>query len=181
MKTPYRPFAAVLALLLAPALGAQTPQQFNRPSAAHAKLTYFVGSWSFTGDIQPSPMGPGGPFTATDTCEWFSGGFFVVCRSNGQGPSGATQGLYFLGYSAERQRYTYAGIGNDQGEQGEATGTISGDVWSWDADFTANGQAMKGRYTLTQKNANSYTFKWEVAPAGGPFAVVQSGTATRKP
>jgi hypothetical protein len=181
MNRSYRPLVALLALLAAPALGAQQTQQFNRPGAAHEKLTYFVGTWSLEGEVKPSPMGPGGPFTATDTCEWFTGGFFVVCRSKGQGPTGTMEGLYFLGYSTERQRYTYAGIGNDQGEQGTATGSIAGDTWNWEVEFTANGQPMKGRYTAKQVSPNSYTFTWEVAPAAGPFALVQSGTATRKP
>src|SRR2546422_11098218 len=60
------------------------------------KLAYFLGRWSETVDMKPGPMGPGGKMTATSTCEWFSGGFYLVCRSEGRGPTGPQQGLGIL-------------------------------------------------------------------------------------
>ena len=58
-------------------------QPAPKPSAEHQKLAYFVGTWTSTGEMKPSPFGPGGKMTSTETCEWFDGGFAVVCRSQG--------------------------------------------------------------------------------------------------
>ena len=77
-----------LALITAPALlSAQAPQA-PKPGPEHQKLAYFAGRWSETADMKPGPMGPGGTMTGTSSCEWFQGGFYLVCRSNGRSPSG---------------------------------------------------------------------------------------------
>ena len=41
------------------------------------------------------------------------------------------------------------------------------------------GQTVKGRYTIKQVSADSYTWTWEMSMGGGPFAVVATGTDTR--
>jgi hypothetical protein len=72
-------FFVLLAVSLTPA--ALVPSV--KPEAEHQRLGYFVGKWTGSGQIRPGPMGPGGRFTSTDTCEWFDGGFAVVCRTEG--------------------------------------------------------------------------------------------------
>lgn len=170
---------ALLTLAAAPLLSAQAPAAPPRPGPEHQKLNFFAGRWTFEADMKPSPMGPAGKITGTETCEWFTGGFFLVCRSDGQGPAGEMKGLYFLGYSAERKRYTYAGIGNDQGEGGSATAELASDTWTWEGESLMGGQTMKGRYVIKQTSADSYTFTWEMSMAGGPWTLVQTGTAAR--
>src|SRR3989449_11201669 len=78
MAIAYRSLAAVVTLLAAPVLRAQTPAAAPKPGPEHQKLAYFLGRWSETVDMKPGPMGPGGKMTATSTCEWFSGGFYLV-------------------------------------------------------------------------------------------------------
>src|SRR6266508_3873092 len=87
-------------------LGAQAPPQ--KPGPEHKKLDYFVGKWTSTADMKASPFGPGGKMTASDTCEWFQGGFAVVCHSEGTGPTGPTKGIGIMGYSLEEKKYTYS-------------------------------------------------------------------------
>jgi hypothetical protein len=41
-----------------------TPQ----PSPAHKKLAAFVGTWKDEAEIKPSPLGPGGKMSLTETC-----------------------------------------------------------------------------------------------------------------
>src|SRR2546426_10561000 len=110
MAIAYRSLAAVVTLLAAPVLRAQTPAAAPGPGPEHQKLAYFLGRWRETVDMKPGPMGPGGKMTATSTCEWFSGGFYLVCRPQGRGPTGPQQGGGIPGDSTERKRDRCDGI-----------------------------------------------------------------------
>lgn len=166
------------ALVVAPALGAQMAEA-PKPGPEHEELAYYVGNWTSAGKINDSPMGPGGPITATTSCERFTGNFYVVCRSDGTSPSGPTHGMWFLGYSAERQRYTYYGIDNTGMGAEPAYGQVSGDTWTWEWESTMQGQAVKGRYVTKHKSPDAYDWYWEISVAGGPFARMGEGTDTR--
>src|SRR5262245_59022983 len=73
---------------------AQTPAPAAaKPGPEHERLGYFVGKWTTEGEIKPSPMGPGGKMTSTDTCEWFDGHFSVVCHSTGKSPAGPSKSV----------------------------------------------------------------------------------------
>ena len=133
---------AVLALLTlggAVALDAQAAPSPPKPGPEVQKLAYFVGRWTMEGTMQPGPMGPGGKMTGTDTCEWFPGGFHVVCKSAGQGPAGAMHALNLFGYNPERKRYTFYGIDNSGFGDG-ASGVLEGDTWNWEAESMMGGQ-----------------------------------------
>src|SRR5256885_11311930 len=104
MAIAYRSLAAVVTLLAAPALRAQAPAAAPKPGPEHQKLAYFAGRWNEVGQMKPGPMGPGGQVTSTSTCEWFAGGFSIVCRSDGKSTASETHGLGILGYSTERKR-----------------------------------------------------------------------------
>ena len=171
--------AAAAALLAAPALVAQAPPAPPKPAPEVQKLAYFAGRWNETADMKTSPMGPGGKMTTASSCEWFPGGFYVVCRGDGTGPMGPTHGLGILGYSTESKRYTYYGIDNSGMGGGPAYGNVAGDTWTWEDESQMGGQTVKGRYTIKQVSADSYTWTWEMSMGGGPFAVVATGTDTR--
>ena len=95
---------ALFSLAVVPALlSAQAPQP-PKPGPEVQKLAMFAGRWTSTGEMKPGPMGPGGKMTATSNCEWFEGGFYIVCRSDGTTPGGPMKGLGILGYSTERKK-----------------------------------------------------------------------------
>ena len=181
MRIAYRTLAAAVtaALLAAPALVAQAPQAPPKPGPEVQKLAYFAGRWNEVVDMKPSPMGPGGRMTVSSSCEWFSGGFFLVCRSDGTGPTGATHGLGILGYNTESKRYTYYSIDNSGMSGPVAYGDLAGDTWTWTTEDTMNGQQVKSHFTIKQVSQDSYTWTWEMAMGGGPFAVMATGTDTR--
>jgi hypothetical protein len=165
-----------LALVLTPAvLGAQAAQA-PQPGPEVKKLAVFAGRWTGTGDMKPGPMGPGGKMTSTNNCEWFSGGFYLVCRSSGTSPQGPMQGLGILGYSAERQKYTYYGIDNTGMPAEPAYAQVSGNTWNWEGEGTFGGQPYKSRYTITLVSPDEYSWKWEMSMAGSPMAVMAEGT-----
>jgi len=178
MKIPCRSLAAVT-LLATAALRAQAPAAAPKPGPEHQKLAYFAGRWNEVGQMKPGPMGPGGQMTSTSTCEWFAGGFSLVCRSDGKGPTGETHGLGILGYSTERKRYTYYGVDNS-GMGGDLSyGDLTGDTWTWEGESLMGGKPVKGHYTIKQVSPDSYTWKWEMSVGGGPWTLMAEGTDTR--
>ena len=178
MKVAYRSLAAVTLLGIAP-LRAQAPAAAPKPGPEHQKLAYFAGRWSEVGDVKPGPMGPGGTMTTTSTCEWFAGGFYLVCRSEGKTPSGETRGLGIIGYSADRKRYTYYGIDNSGMGGDPSYGELTGDTWTWEGESLMGGKPVKGRYTIKQVSPDSYTWKSEISVGGGPWTQMAEGTDTR--
>jgi hypothetical protein len=177
MSKRYYAALAFVTLAGASTLRAQAPEP-PKPGPEHQKLAYFVGRWNIEGTVQASPMGPAGSITATDTCEWFAGGFHIVCKSDGRGPAGEMHGLNLLGYNAEKKRYTYYGIDNSGWGDG-ATGEVVGDTWNWESEATYGGQVVKTRYTIKQLSPDSYTWRLETSMAGGPWTLGGEGRETR--
>lgn len=62
----------------------QAPSGPPKPEPELQKLAYFAGKWASEGEMKPSSFGPGGKFTFIQTCEWFAGGFALVCHSEGK-------------------------------------------------------------------------------------------------
>jgi hypothetical protein len=170
---------AALTLLATPALRAQAPAQAPKPGPEHQRLAYFAGRWNEVGELKPGLMGPGGKMAGTSTCEWFSGGFHVVCHSDGRGPGGEMRGLAILGYSTERKRYTYYGVDNSGMGGDPAYAELAGDTWTWLWESQMGGQTVKGRYVVKQVSPDKYTWTWEMSIAGGAWTPVGEGTDTR--
>ncbi|HYT05759.1 MAG TPA: DUF1579 family protein [Gemmatimonadales bacterium] len=177
MRIAYRSLAAVT-LLATSTLRAQAPPA-PKPGPEHQKLDYFAGRWHEVAEVKPGPMGPGGKMAGTSTCEWFAGGFYLVCRSDGSGPAGEMRGLGIMGYSTERTHYTYYGIDNSGMGGDPAYGELRGDTWDWHGESLMGGKTVKGHYVIKQVSPDSYTWKWEISMGGGPWTVVAEGTDTR--
>ena len=62
-----------------------------RPGPEVEKLSYFVGAWSSTGHIKPSPLGEGGDTKGRESCGWLPGKFFVGCMMLSESPMGRIQ------------------------------------------------------------------------------------------
>jgi hypothetical protein len=168
-----------IALTCAAAAAAQAPAGPPAPGPEHKKLDYFVGKWTTESELKPSPFGPGGKMTGRDSCEWFAGGFHLVCRAEGKGPMGEVKGLSLLGYSGEEKAYTYMGIDN-MGMGSTARGTLAGGVWTWNGEDKMGGKVIKSRYVITQQSKDAYTFKWDMSQDGGKtWTPVMEGKETR--
>src|SRR5262249_21388584 len=173
-------FATVLAVsLISSALAAaQNPPAKPTPGPEVKKLDYFAGNWTSTGDIQPSPFGPGGKFTNSEQNSWMPGGFFLVSHVDAKTRMGPGKTMSIFGYDPEEKVYTFQAY-NSMGMAEHAKGTLAGDTWTWTNEEKMQGKVTRGRYTIKVLSPTSYTFKFEMAPEGGNWATVMEGKATK--
>jgi uncharacterized protein DUF1579 len=170
--------AVVVTMSCAAGLFAQAPPQ--KPGPEHKKLEYFVGKWASTGEIKASPFGPAGKLTSTDACEWFQGGFAVVCDSQGTMPTGPMKGLAVMGYSADQKMYTYYGLDSSAMSMTSVPkGTVEGDTWTYNDESMMGGQTVTSRFVMKILSPDSYTFKWEAVGPDKKWMTIMDGTATR--
>jgi len=181
LTTKERPVKKLLVILVILAFAvpclAQTAQP-PKPGPEVQKLAYTVGTWKVEGETKAGPFGPAGKFSGTDTCEWFAGGFHMVCRGEGTGPEGKTTDLVILAYDVEAKAYTYHYI-SSRGESGSSKGSLTGGTWTWLWDGKAVGKPAKYRLTEVEVSPTSSTFKLESAVAGGPWTVIEEGKSTK--
>ena len=155
---------------------AQAPKPTPGPEVK--RMSYFAGQWKFEGEAKDSPLGPGGKVSASETCEWFAGGFQLVCRTKGTGPKGAGTGQSVMAYDAARKAYTFFAI-SSHGDNIFVRGQVQGKVWTWTDELTVDGKKIKLIATVTEETATSYAFKLEAAVDGGQPMVVEQGKSTR--
>ena len=170
-----------VALAFSGAAIAADPPAAPKPAPEHEKLGYFVGHWTMEGTVKDSPMGPGGKMQSRDHCEWFDGGFAVVCKGKGSGPAGEMTNLGILAYSSEEKAYTYYGIDNSGMVQMTVPrGTHDGDTWTYTDESKMGGKMVKSRYVIKEVSATSYTFHWDVQGNDGKWSTLVEGTETKK-
>jgi hypothetical protein len=178
-----RAWVVVLACAFVLATGsawAQSAGEAPKPSPEHKKLGYFVGTWTSKGEMADNPFMPGGPFSSTDKCEWFEGGFSVVCHTEGKGPMGPTKGLGIMTYSPEEKVYAYYGVDNTpMAMMSIPRGTIDGDTWTYLDESEMGGATVKSRYVLKVLSPTSYSFKWEMQAKDGSWQTIMNGTSTK--
>ena len=170
---------AMLAVAVAGVTLAQGPSGPPKPGPEHQKLAFFVGKWNTGGESKPSAFGPGGKYTANETCEWFNGGFAVVCHSSGKFGEQAIKGLTVTSYDPAEKTYVFFET-NSVGENVFARGTLDGDTWTWNNQGTSDGKPWKARFTLKQASADSATYKFEMAGGDDPLTLVMEGKQTRQ-
>jgi hypothetical protein len=152
-----------------------------RPGPETERLAFFVGKWRTSGEMKETPFGPAGKFTATESCQWFSGKFSLVCKSKGKGPSGPTEGLGIMGYNAEEKVYVYYGIDNSPMAMTTVPrGSFSDDAWTYEDESRMGGQLVKSRYVMRKTGKNSYTSAWSILGADGQWKTCMEATSTRE-
>lgn len=156
------------------------PSMPQKPTPEHQKLAYFVGKWTSGGDMKQSPFGPAGKVTSTDACEWFEGGFAVICRNEGKGPMGPVKGIGIMGYDAAQKVYTYYGVDSTAMVMTSVPrGTVQGDTWTYTDESMMGSQTVKSRYVLKVLSPTSYSFKWETQGPDGKWATIMEGTSRK--
>ena len=144
-------------------------------------MGYFVGKWTTEGEMKPGPMGPGGKFSSSDDCEWFEGGYTVVCRSEGTTPSGDSRSMGILGYSPEEKVYTYYGVNNTpMGMPSVPKGTFQDGTWTYTDEGTMGGRKYKSRVTIEEVSPTAYTFQMAIQGGNGKWLTVSESKSTKR-
>ena len=112
------------------AFGATLAQDAPKPGPEQKTLGYFAGKWTSEGEMKPGPFGPGGKMTSTDNCEWFAGGFQLVCRGQGGGAMGPMTTLGVIAYNPAEKAYTFYGI-DSTGMTDYSKGKKAGNTWTF--------------------------------------------------
>jgi hypothetical protein len=156
----------------------QTPEM-PKPGPEHQRLSAFVGTWTFEGEMKPGPMGPGGKMTGTDRIQWMPGNFFVERRFEGKGPMGEVKGLEILGYDAGKKVHTYRFFDN-MGMTGSGTFTIKGDTWTASGTMDMAGTTFHDRCDLTfGGRGKTLTIACEMSSDGKSWTPAFQGKATK--
>ena len=149
-----------------------------KPGPEHEALGFFAGKWTFEGEAKESPMGPAGKISSTESCEWFEGGFALICRSEGQNPMGPAKALGIMSYDAERQAYTYYGLDSTM-PPFTATGEREGKVWRYHTESKMGETTVRTRVTITETSPTSYSFEMETSTDGTTWTPVMEGKSTK--
>jgi hypothetical protein len=151
-----------------------------KPGPEHQRLGYFVGTWTTEGEMKPSEMGPGGKITSVDKCEWFQGGFSVICHSEGKSPMGPSKSIGILGYSTEERVYTYSGVDNSGMTMTTVPrGTRQGDTWIYTDESMMGGKKVKSRVTIKELSPSAYAFKMDMQDPEGKWATWMESKSTK--
>lgn len=161
------------------ALGESPPSQQPKPGPEVQKLAYYLGTWRGEGEAKPGPFGPGGKLSSTTTCEWFAGGFHLVCRGEEHGPTGKRTFLNIRGYDEKTKGYTEYSI-SDLGESEHNTGgIIVGNQRSFVFDMDMEGKPTKLRYVEVQESPTLFTYRAEASVDRGPWTAIAEGKVTK--
>ena len=154
---------------------AQAPPEGPKPGPEHKKLEYFLGTWKVETEIKANEYVPAGKTVGTETDTLGPGGFYVESRAEGgQLPTR----FGFMAYDSHAKAYTsyYA---SSVGLVGAATGSVSGNAWTWMVEDKFAGKAVKGRTTITTLSPTQYTIKYEMADEKGGYTTIVEGKATK--
>jgi Protein of unknown function (DUF1579) len=153
----------------------ETPSQQPKPGAEIQKLAYYLGTWEGAGEAKDGPFGPGGKLSSTTTCEWFAGGFHLVCRGEEHGPTGKRTFLNIRGYDEKTKGYTEYSV-SDLGESEYNTGgTIVGNKRTFTFAIDAGGKPTQLRYVEVQVSPTLFTYQAAASTDGGPWTVIAEG------
>lgn len=107
----------------------------------------------------------------TETCEWFSGEFSVVCHTETLARMGVLKTLTILTYDPEEKVYRFYEF-NSAGWNNSAKGTVNGNTWTFQGESKMGGKLVKSRSTIELPSPDSATMKSEMSVDGGPWAPV---------
>ena len=159
---------------------AAAPQEpmMPKPGPEHEALGFFAGTWRFEGEAKESPMGPAGKVTFTETCEWFQGGFALICRAEGMNPMGPSSSIAVSSYDAEQKAYSYYGVEANM-PPFMAMGQRDGKVWTYTTKSNMGDVTMTMRVVITEASPTTYRFEMDASTDGSTWTRIIEGTSTK--
>ncbi len=151
--------AFVMSLIAGVQAMAQEPGANPSATPEHRKLGAFVGTWKEDLEVKASQEAPAQKISITEKCEWFTGGFTVVCHNEIVGFD--LKGLQITTYEADEKVYKDYEF-DSSGINSSATGTIEGDTWTWRGTNKFRGKLVKTRVTMKALSPDSIATKTEM-------------------
>jgi hypothetical protein len=143
------------------------------------KLGYYLGTWRGEGETKGGPFGPAGKLSSTTTCEWFTGGFQLVCRGEETGPTGERTFLNIRAYDQTAEAYTEYSI-SSLGETEYATGgSIVENKRIFVLTSDVEGKPLRVRYTEVQVSPTLFTYQAEASIDNAPWTTIAEGEVTK--
>ncbi len=167
--------AAFLLFASSLALAQSRTDQTPKPSPEVQKLGYYVGTWVGHGETLAGPFGGGGKLSSKMTCNWFAGGFQIVCRGEETGPTGTREYLNIKAYDEKAQAYTEYSISSFGETEYNQGGSLVGNTLKWMVDQDAGGRPAKFRYVETRQSPNLMSYEAEVSVDGQPWTALAQG------
>lgn len=161
------------------ASGQAVSDQQPKPGPEVQKLAYYLGTWRGEGEAKSGPLGPAGKLSSTMTCDWFAGGFHLVCRGEESGPTGKRTFLNIKAYDEKTKAYTEYGISNFGESEYNTGGSIVGNKRTFVIDNDVEGKPIKLRYVEVQESPTLFTYQAEASIDGGPWTVIAEGKVTK--
>jgi hypothetical protein len=145
------------------------------------RLAYYLGTWRGEGETKSGPFGPAGKLSSTMTCDWFAGGFHLVCRGEERGPTGKRMFLNILTYDGKAKAYTEYGISSLGESEYSTGGSIVGNKRTFvkGLESDVGWKPTKLRYTEVQVSPTFYTYQAEASKDGKPWTVIAEGKVTK--
>jgi hypothetical protein len=167
----------------APAVVAPTPvapktPAMPRPGPEVEKLSYFIGAWTSTGHIRPSPLGDGGDTKGRQSCGWMPGKFFVGCMIQSESPMGRVQTEGIMGWDPDKKVYSWTSF-DSMGRRELATGTFENGVWTWSGETKLGDKMMKTRYVISDTTPEGYAVRWETSSDGKDWKSMMESKVTK--
>jgi len=166
----------VVIVVLSLALPCLAHAQPPTPGPEVQKLAYFLGTWQGENELKGGTLS--GHISGRNVCEWFAGGFHLLCRNESTGPAGRHWELSVRAYDEETKTYSFYVIGSS-GVTVFAKGSLAGTTWTWLWDEKGWGKPATYRITQVLVSPTSYTFAIEESVTGGPWTVLEKGKATK--
>lgn len=157
----------VVICTFAAAAAAQMPR---KPGPEHARIGYFAGQWKVEGESE------GMKYSGTVKCDWFAGGFHLVCLGDGSGAFGPLKSQVVMSHDRGAKAYILQSISN-VGNTLNAKGSVADKVWTWDTELVGEKGPFKARMTMTEQSPSAYEYKMEGFL--GEWIVIESGRATK--
>ena len=171
-------FALGSGLLIVAVCHADAAQQPGRTPEVQ-RLGYYVGAWRGEGQTRGGPLGPAGRLSSTMTCEWFAGGFQIVCRGEETGPTGTRQFLNIRAYDQAARSYTEYSISSFGETEYNTGGSMAGNTRTFVTPIDANGRRVQIRYFEELVSPTRFTYRAEASVDGGAWQLIAEGAIRR--
>jgi len=176
-----KPPLAALVLLSAPCLALAQGQTTRtpKPGPEVQRLGYYVGTWEGHGEAKGGPFGPAGKLSSRMTCNWFSGGFQVICRGEETGPTGKRAFLNILSYDRKTRTYTEYAISSLGDSEYDRGGTLVDGKLTYILKEDSGRKSARIRYTEVHVSPVLLTYRAEASRGTEPWRLIAEGRIAR--